>query len=340
MSLSSAKAKLDAQGGDPVTGYISKTDHQESYDELVDDTALTGTTTAEALDVTGALTAGTIASDATVAGTGLAGGLLSSANPIINGVAAPGTSAIPSRQDHVHPSDTTKVTGPASATDNAVARFDGTTGKLVQNSGVIVDDSNNIIGVGTIGSGAITSSASVQAAAGSGFVSGASGPKLGLSGTGSPEGVVTAPVGSTWIDTAATTGAIKWVKASGTGNTGWVVEYGDTGLRNLSAETLSNGWTTVSLWIQRVGQLVYISGYISGAAASNDTFYTFPTGFRPQKNHVVAQAVGTGTTDQRTLEIGTNGASTFYTRSTGNHQVATSFVTAQAWPSSLPGSAA
>ena len=74
MSLSSAKAKLDAQGGDPVTGYISKTDHQESYDELVDDTALTGATTAEALDVTGALTAGTIASDATVAGTGLAGG--------------------------------------------------------------------------------------------------------------------------------------------------------------------------------------------------------------------------------------------------------------------------
>ncbi len=40
-----------------------------------------------------------------------------------------------------------KVVGPASSTDNAVTRFDGTTGKLVQNSGVIIDDSNNISGV-------------------------------------------------------------------------------------------------------------------------------------------------------------------------------------------------
>lgn len=36
------------------------------------------------------------------------------------------------------------VVGPASATDNAVVRYDATTGKLVQNSGVIIDDSNNV----------------------------------------------------------------------------------------------------------------------------------------------------------------------------------------------------
>lgn len=34
--------------------------------------------------------------------------------------------------------------GPASATDNAIVRFDGATGKLGQNSGVLVDDSSNI----------------------------------------------------------------------------------------------------------------------------------------------------------------------------------------------------
>jgi hypothetical protein len=39
------------------------------------------------------------------------------------------------------------VVGPASATDNAIARFDATTGKLIQNSGVLIDDSNNITGV-------------------------------------------------------------------------------------------------------------------------------------------------------------------------------------------------
>lgn len=35
------------------------------------------------------------------------------------------------------------VVGPGSATDNAVARFDGTTGKLIQNSLFLVDDSGN-----------------------------------------------------------------------------------------------------------------------------------------------------------------------------------------------------
>jgi hypothetical protein len=36
------------------------------------------------------------------------------------------------------------VVGPASATDNALARYDGTTGKLLQNSGAVVDDSGNL----------------------------------------------------------------------------------------------------------------------------------------------------------------------------------------------------
>lgn len=40
------------------------------------------------------------------------------------------------------------VVGPGGgSTDNAVARFDSTTGQLIQNSGVIIDDSNNVTGV-------------------------------------------------------------------------------------------------------------------------------------------------------------------------------------------------
>ena len=43
------------------------------------------------------------------------------------------------------------VVGPASATDNAVARFDGTTGQIVQNSVVtIADSTGDISGVGTL----------------------------------------------------------------------------------------------------------------------------------------------------------------------------------------------
>ena len=41
-----------------------------------------------------------------------------------------------------------KVVGPVLATDNAIVRFDGTTGKLVQNSGVVISDSGNV-GIGT-----------------------------------------------------------------------------------------------------------------------------------------------------------------------------------------------
>lgn len=39
-----------------------------------------------------------------------------------------------------------KVTGPASATDNAIARFDAATGKLVQDSPVTVDDNGVLAG--------------------------------------------------------------------------------------------------------------------------------------------------------------------------------------------------
>lgn len=42
------------------------------------------------------------------------------------------------------------VQGPASATDNALVRYDGTTGKKIQNSGIIVDDNNNLTTKGLI----------------------------------------------------------------------------------------------------------------------------------------------------------------------------------------------
>ncbi len=42
------------------------------------------------------------------------------------------------------------VVGPASSTDNAVARFDSTTGKLLQNSVVLIGDTGNITGLGTL----------------------------------------------------------------------------------------------------------------------------------------------------------------------------------------------
>lgn len=42
------------------------------------------------------------------------------------------------------------VIGPSSATDNAITRFDGTTGKLIQNSTITLDDNGNIINANSI----------------------------------------------------------------------------------------------------------------------------------------------------------------------------------------------
>ena len=42
------------------------------------------------------------------------------------------------------------VIGATLSTDNAVVRWDGVTGSLIQNSGVIIDDSDNMSGIGTI----------------------------------------------------------------------------------------------------------------------------------------------------------------------------------------------
>ena len=54
-----------------------------------------------------------------------------------------------------------------------------------------------------------------------------------IHGTGMPNGKVTAPIGTTYVDTEVTNGALKWIKQTGSDNTGWKVIHGDTGWRNL-----------------------------------------------------------------------------------------------------------
>lgn len=44
-----------------------------------------------------------------------------------------------------------------------------------------------------------------------------------ISGSGSPEGVVTATPTKLYMDTAGATGSILYIKKTGTGNTGWVL---------------------------------------------------------------------------------------------------------------------
>ena len=58
-----------------------------------------------------------------------------------------------------------------------------------------------------------------------------------IHGTGMPNGKVVAPVGTTYVDTAVTNGALKWIKRSGTNNQGWEVLTGDTGWRTLNIKS-------------------------------------------------------------------------------------------------------
>lgn len=55
-----------------------------------------------------------------------------------------------------------------------------------------------------------------------------------IHGQGMPNGKVVAPVGTTYVDTAVTNGALKWIKRSGNHNQGWEVLTGDTGWRTLN----------------------------------------------------------------------------------------------------------
>jgi len=67
-----------------------------------------------------------------------------------------------------------------------------------------------------------------------------------IHGTGMPNGKVEAPVGTTYVDTNATNGALKWIKRSGTGNQGWEVLTGDTGWRTLNIKSkLGNSFLKV-----------------------------------------------------------------------------------------------
>lgn len=62
-----------------------------------------------------------------------------------------------------------------------------------------------------------------------------------IHGRGLPNGVVTAPVGTTYVDEAVTNGALKWIKKTGTGNTGWEVLIGDTGWKILPSVSKLGG---------------------------------------------------------------------------------------------------
>ena len=74
-----------------------------------------------------------------------------------------------------------------------------------------------------------------------------------IHGVGMPNGKVSAPVGTTYVDTAVTNGALKWIKRAGVDNQGWEILIGDTGWKKLG---ISSGYAQATLRVRRVNNIV------------------------------------------------------------------------------------
>ena len=77
-----------------------------------------------------------------------------------------------------------------------------------------------------------------------------------MRGTGMPNGVVEAPIGATYIDTAKTNGALKWIKTTDGGNEGWKVVEGDTGWVLCWQEDKGNNKNR--MYFRRINDVVHV----------------------------------------------------------------------------------
>ena len=98
---------------------------------------------------------------------------------------------------------------------------------------------------------------------------------LDFYGSGTPESVVTSPVGRTYRDT---TNGILYVKASGTGNTGWlaVALLAAPAFTGHIKRSVTTGITASTTQTQGQGPLTTDQNYVSTCANANDVV-TLPT---------------------------------------------------------------
>ena len=105
-----------------------------------------------------------------------------------------------------------------------------------------------------------------------------------IRGTGMPEGNVKAGVGTYYTDTAATNGAIRWIKTRGSDKTGWKVVYGDTGWRSVP-QILSTSMKASVVKVRRINNTVYLYAAITGWGSGwNGGGDALPDGLRPSES--------------------------------------------------------
>lgn len=109
----------------------------------------------------------------------------------------------------------------------------------------------------------------------------------------------------------------------------------DTGRRAVPA---SNGWVG-NMYLRRIGSRVSLEGYMQ--RGTDPLIYTLITGFRPQTNNVPIVAYGVGTpSNVQAVEVLTSGTVKILGTHPGTHYMAIGWDTKDAWPTTLPGTAA
>jgi len=156
--------------------------------------------------------------------------------------------------------------------------------------------------------------------------------------TGSPEGVIAAPIGSTCTDPTAALGVAKWVKTSRADAFGWEAVRGNTGQRVLTAALL-NGWTDNAIQriaVRRIGDVVVLSGRITRGTA--DQLLDLPIGFRADDVVWAPVLYGSITPPLTTAPLQVvSGAVYLPGIGASEARVYATWTTKDPWPTTLPG---
>lgn len=167
-----------------------------------------------------------------------------------------------------------------------------------------------------------------------------------LHGSGFP--TAPASVGTRYVDVDATNGAVEWIMTP----SGWEVAYGDTGWRDISSLydlTNINNVYPPRAYIRRQNKQVMLKMWFEVKTAGNYDILTLPNnglGFNsgPALNlHLVTPPSITGGSSQvREPALDNNGKVYLYVGvANGNWQrVNATWITDDAWPTTLPGTPA
>ena len=154
------------------------------------------------------------------------------------------------------------ITGPATSTSTALVRWNSTTGAAVQNSGILVDASNNVTGAASIASGAVT----VTSAAASAFAVGAAGvtnPAFAVDAS-----TVSSATGLLVKSAAAAAGLAVSVQSSGANEN---LTLNAKGAGTIAIGNVSSGAITLSRATSISGALTQTGGNSAFSPATSST---------------------------------------------------------------------